>query len=253
MSHLLRTRFKKEIVCEFLPPKNLKSNKVIIFCAGMPTYPGKGGYEALAIHFSKKGYWCFIPRYRGSWESEGEMFKESPEKDVLDVIEGVSKAFVEVWEGKSFVVEKPEVYLFGSSFGGPAALLNSRNTQVKKVICFSPVIDWTTMEGTIEPIPKMSTFVKEAFGMGYRVSKDGWKKIEKGKFYNPATEQEKIDASKCLIFHAKDDDIVLLDPLLDFTKSTGVKTYVVKTGGHLGMAILEKRFYKKCIKFLSGK
>jgi esterase/lipase len=253
MSKLFRTRFKREIICEFLPPKKTGSHKVVIFCAGMPTYPGKGGYEALALHFSQKGYWCFIPRYRGSWESEGKMFKDSPEKDIRDVIEGISKVFTETWGGKKFVVEQPEIYMFGSSFGGPAVLLNSTHKLVKKVICFSPVIDWRTMDKTIEPIPKMSTFVKEAFGMGYRIVKNGWKKIEQGKFYNPATELKKIDASKCLIFHAKDDDVVLLNPLVDFANRTNVKTHIVKTGGHLGMAILEKRFYKKALRFLSFK
>lgn len=253
MSHLLRTRFKKEIVCEFLPPKNIRSKKVIVFCAGMPTYPGKGGYEALAIHFSKKGYWCFIPRYRGSWESEGEMFKDSPAKDITDVIESISKIFTEAWEGKKFIVENPEIFLFGSSFGGPAVLLNSKHSKVKKVICFSPVIDWRTMDKTIEPIPRMNSFVKNAFGMGYRIAKNGWSKVQKGQFYNPMTEQDSIDTSKCLVFHAKDDDVVLSDPLVDFSTQVGLKTHIVKTGGHLGMAILEKRFYKKCMDFLSSK
>jgi alpha-beta hydrolase superfamily lysophospholipase len=61
MSHFPRTRFKKEIVSEFLPPKKT-SNKVVILLAGMPTYPGKGDRLELMDFFSKKGYWCFLPR-----------------------------------------------------------------------------------------------------------------------------------------------------------------------------------------------
>ena len=249
MTQLLRTKFKKEIISEFLVPK-LPSKKVIIFLCGMPTYPGRGKYTQPMEFFLKKGYWCFLPRYRGSWESEGELFEKSPHLDVIDLIKELPKGFTDLWSGKKYKIENPEVILIGSSFGGPAALLNSKYPGVKKVIVFSPVLDWTTMRNTVEPIPKLSKFVKNAFGNGYRISNGGWKKIEKGKLYNPATELEKIDGNKCLIIHAKDDDVVSIKPLQDFINKTGAKLNLVKTGGHLGMAILEKRFSKKCMEFI---
>ncbi|NBD74198.1 hypothetical protein GVX82_04125, partial [Patescibacteria group bacterium] len=65
---LLRTRFAKDIVCEFLPPTK-HSSKVAIVAAGAPTYPGKR--TEFAHFLAEQGYWVFVPRYRGTWESSG--------------------------------------------------------------------------------------------------------------------------------------------------------------------------------------
>ncbi|MEK7212119.1 MAG: hypothetical protein AAB686_00385, partial [Patescibacteria group bacterium] len=90
--HTYRTRFKKEIVAEFLPPlgRKPKKNRVIILCGGHPGTPSK---PQIVEFWAKKGYWVFNPRYRGSWESSGTFLKYSPEKDILDVIGELPKGF----------------------------------------------------------------------------------------------------------------------------------------------------------------
>jgi dipeptidyl aminopeptidase/acylaminoacyl peptidase len=91
MSWAFRTRFKKEIVAEFLPPaRPRKRQKVIILCDGMPGMPRK---QALMEFLAAKGYWVFYPRYRGSWESGGKFLQKSPERDILDVIDERQRAF----------------------------------------------------------------------------------------------------------------------------------------------------------------
>ena len=89
--YTLRTRFKKEIVSEFLPPKK-RSNKVIIICGGMPSYPSK---RELQFFFRKKNFWSFVPRYRGSWESDGTFMRKSPHLDVLDIVDSLPKGFAD--------------------------------------------------------------------------------------------------------------------------------------------------------------
>ena len=81
LMHLLRTRFKKDIVCEFLPSSR-KSKKAIVFCDGMPALPSK---KKLLQFYAKKGFWCFHLRYRGSWESSGGFLKISPAQDISDL------------------------------------------------------------------------------------------------------------------------------------------------------------------------
>ncbi len=249
MKYLKRTKFKGEIVTEFLLPEKA-TNKTIIFCSGMPGYPNKEKFLKLCGFFADSGYNCFVPRYRGSWESAGEMFKNPPEFDVKDIIDELPNGFLDLWEGKKFKITKPEVYLIGASFGGPAVLLNSKDKRVKKVIAFCPVLDWRTMEDTVEPIEKLESFVRYAFGQGYRIAKNGWKKIEKGLIYNPSTETEKIDGKKCLLIQTKDDDVISPTPLKEFVEKTKVNLFEVKTGGHLGIEILDKKFQKKCLEFL---
>jgi len=54
MSWAFRTRFKKEIVAEFLPPaRSRKKQKVIILCDGMPGIPRK---QQLMEFLAAKGY-----------------------------------------------------------------------------------------------------------------------------------------------------------------------------------------------------
>src|SRR3989344_8031182 len=95
-----RTRFKKDIVCEFLLPAR-RTNKVIIFCAGMPGVPKHK--EAMGI-WARRGYAVFFPRYRGTWESGGEFLKDSPEKDILGIISQLPRGFKDLWSNKVYKV-----------------------------------------------------------------------------------------------------------------------------------------------------
>src|ERR1700746_3993349 len=120
---MFRARFKKEIVCEFLPPvRSGKKQKVIVLCDGMPSIPRKQGLsEVLAA----KGCWVFYPRYRGAWESDGEFLKTSPPPDIRDVIDELPKAVRDLTFGKKFTLKPDEIYVIGGSFGGAAAVLVS--------------------------------------------------------------------------------------------------------------------------------
>ncbi len=112
---LYRTRFKKEIVAEFLPPaRKTKMDRVIILCDGMPGMPTKQG---LARFLSSKGYWVIYPRYRGSWESGGEFLKKSPHLDISDVIDELPKGLKENTLGKKFKLSPSEIFVIGGSFG----------------------------------------------------------------------------------------------------------------------------------------
>src|SRR5579884_2912321 len=86
---MFRTRFKKEIVAEFLPPiRRSRKHKVIILCDGMPSVPSK---QPLAEFLARHGYWVFYPRWRGAWESDGTFLEKSPAEDIADVISGIEK------------------------------------------------------------------------------------------------------------------------------------------------------------------
>jgi len=245
--HALRTVFKKEIVTEFFVPEN-KTNKVIIFCSGMPGYPSRDKMK----FFHKKGYWVFTPRYRGSWESKGKFLKKSPHQDILDIIDELPKGFDSLWDNKKYKINNPEIYLIGSSFGGPAAILCSDDKRVKKVITFSPVIDWTKQKNTEEPLDFIEKFTKNAFINAYRFNKKDWNKLRKGKFYNPAGNIEKVNPKKIWIIHAKDDKMVPFKESFIFSKKTGCKFTPLKKGGHGTSKIMKNFFfYRKINKFFN--
>ena len=248
--HTLRTRFAKDIVTEFLPPSHpTKKQRVIIICGGMPGFPGK---KDILEFYSKKGFWSFNPRYRGSWESDGKFLAKSPHLDILDVIDQLPIGFIDLFGGKKYKVKPDKIFIVGTSFGGPAAILASLDKRVTKAICISPVVDWT-IPGRIESIKTLTKFVAEGFGQAYRISKNGWEKLQSGKFYNPVNHTNKLDANKILIFHAKDDDVVTYKPIKKFATQTGAKLITLPKGGHLGSSILLKpRFYKLFQKFIKS-
>lgn len=80
---MFRTRFRNQIVAEFLPPSQpRKIQKLIILCDGMPSIPRK---QPLCEFLAAQGYWVIYPRYRGAWESGGQFLAKSPHEDILDI------------------------------------------------------------------------------------------------------------------------------------------------------------------------
>jgi len=246
MAHTLRTRFKKEIIAEFLPPaKKTKRARVVIICGGMPGLPSA---RRLVEFFSEKGFWAIYPRYRGSWESRGIFLRKSPEEDVRDIIDELPRGFTDLWSMKKYRVRPDELYVLASSFGGPAGILVSRDKRVKKVVAICPVVDWLAPSKT-ESLEFMEEFVPRAFGEGYRFGKKEWRKLSTGKFYNPVHHENEIDGSKLFIIHAKDDDVVRFREVAQFAKNTGSKCKPLKRGGHLRMADTAMKYWPEIARF----
>jgi predicted alpha/beta hydrolase family esterase len=218
----------------------------------MPTVPFK---KHLLKFFSQKGFWVFHPRYRGTWESDGKFLARSPHHDILDVINGIHQNFRSIWndnskKNKPFKLQPEELILIGSSFGGPAVILASRDKRVSKVLAISPVINWAKPSKN-EPLGFLAKFTEQAFGNGYRTVKNGWQKLASGKFYNPINHAAEIDGSKLLLVHAKDDGICSYMETKRFATKTAAKLITLPRGGHLGSSLLLKpRFYKAFQKFI---
>lgn len=229
---MLRTRFRKEIVAEFLPPlRPRQRQRVIIVCDGMPSIPRKQPLvEFLAAH----GFWTFYPRWRGSWESGGKFLEISPERDLLDVLDELPRGFREAAFGHEFKLTPDEVYIIGGSFGGTAALLASLDPRVTRVVATCPVVDWRPL-GHDEETSNRSypAYIREAFGNAYRLTGRNWSKLRTGKFFNPAAHIGEFDGSKILIFHAKDDPYIPWRGVRDFARAIGARLRLLPRGGHL--------------------
>jgi esterase/lipase len=247
---MFRARFKREIITEFLPPaRSGGTRKVIVLCDGMPSIPRK---QPLAAFLSRKGYWVFYPRYRGAWESEGQFLERSPHEDILDVIDGLSRPFRELAFGQRFRVSADELFVIGGSFGGAAALLVSLDPRVKKVIANCPVVDWKILprsEKVETSNASYSAFIREAFGKGYRLSARNWKKLQDGRFYNPANHMDEITPSKIMMFHAQDDPSVPYRSVEKFAKTTGVRLKLFRRGGHLSTELIVRKYWPQIKEF----
>lgn len=249
--HLLRTRLARDIVAEFLPPKKL-SNKVIFFCDGLPTMPSK---KRLLEFWVKRGYWVIHPRYRGTWESNGEFLANTPDKDILDCIDDLqkNKKIISLWDNVSYDISPQDIYIIGSSFGGATALMASRDARIKKVICVSPLIDWLAPSDNNEDFERFNKLIKNTFGEAYRFAADSWDKVKTGKFFNPVNHTSEIDGKKVMIIHAADDTICRMQEAKEFASKINCQFIYLKKGGHMSANIAVRfRFYWAIKKFLKN-
>lgn len=245
--NICRTRFKRQILTEFLPPKDRKSGNVVILCSGVPGSPDK---DDVIEYLSKKGYWVFFPRYRGTWESHGRFLDHSLEYDLLAVIDGMQKRFKDYWTGKSYCIKPQHITIIGTSFGGAAAILATLHPQVHKAVCISPVVDWVA-ENKSEPLQDLYKLIRQAYGGVYRINKSNWNRLATGEFYNPVTQLEKLDPKKIMIVHAKNDQIVKYKPVAQFAQNLGCLLITLTKGGHLSSSLLmERKYYKLIADFL---
>ena len=247
---MYRTRFKNDIVAEFLPPARVgRKQRVVILCDGMPGLPRK---KSLVEFLAKKGFWVFYPRYRGAWESGGQFLAKSPHLDVLDIVEELPKGVREVTFGRWFELSPDEIFVIGGSFGGAAAILASLDGRVKKVIANCPVVDWSILpksEKAETSNPNYAAYIREAFGNAYRLSDRNWKKLSGGKFYSPIYHAGEITPSKVLMFHAQDDPYVPYATVVEFAEKTGVRLKLLKRGGHLRTEYIVRRYWAEIGKF----
>lgn len=247
----IRARFARDIVAEVMFPEK-QTGKVAILASGLPASPTK---NKVLQFLAKQGYVAISPRYRGTWESEGNFLEKSPTQDIHDVISDIvkHKTIKDLFSGETKRARVNAVHLFGSSFGGPAVLLNSRLPIVKKIIAVSPVIDWKK-EGEDDPFDSFVRFTREGFGDAFRVRhhKD-WQKLIKTDFYNPIDHTSKIDGKKVFIIHTKDDKVVPYEPLIPFVTKTHITYYLKPKGGHLSFSHITHKFYwKKISQFLKN-
>lgn len=250
---MFRTRFKKEIVAEFLPPaRTRKTDRVIILCDGMPSIPRK---QALCEFLSRKGYWVFYPRYRGAWESDGNFLEHSPHEDILDLIGELPRGVKDIAFGQKFSLSPQRIFVIGGSFGGAAAVLASLDPRVSRVIANCPVVDWSILTGSEKAEtsnPSYAAYIRQAFGRSYRLSDKNWNKLHSGTFYNPAHHIREIDPSKIMMFHAKDDPYVPWRSVERFARKTGAKLKLLSRGGHLRTEMIVHKYWPQISRFFDS-
>jgi pimeloyl-ACP methyl ester carboxylesterase len=256
--YMFRTRFKGQIVAEFLPPSRpRKAQKLIILCDGMPSIPRK---QSLSEFLAAKGFWVIYPRYRGAWESDGQFLEKSPHEDILDIVDDLSKddlprEIEEIAFGCRFRLSPDQIFVIGGSFGGAAAILASLHPRVKRVIANCPVVDWKILD----PSEKVETsqenyaeYIREAFGNAYRLSDANWEKLRSGTFYNPWHQRTQITGAKVMMFHAKDDPHVPYERSRQFAKITGAALKTLQRGGHVSTDYIVRRYWTQIKRFFDS-
>ena len=250
---MFRTRFKREIVAEFLPPaRSIKRQQAIILCDGMPSMPRK---QPLVEYLSRKGYWVFYPRWRGAWESGGQFLARSPHQDILDIVSELPKGFRELAFGRKFHCSPEKIFVIGGSFGGAAAILSSLDPRITKVIANCPVVDWSILRKEQKKEtsnPSYAAYIRAAFGNGYRLSARNWNKLRGGIFYNPEYHLKDLTPCKVLMFHAKDDPYIPWKLVDSFARRASIKLNLLPRGGHLRTESVVQKYWPQIKRFFDS-
>ena len=250
---MFRTRFKDEILAEFLPPARArKKQQLVILCDGMPSIPRK---QSLAEFISRQGFWVIYPRYRGAWESDGQFLAKSPHEDILDILDELPCQVEEIAFGQRFHLAPDRIFVIGGSFGGAAAILLSLDSRIKRALANCPVVDWSILakaEKAETSNKNYAEYIRQAFGSAYRLSDANWRKLYSGEFYNPWHYRNQIDGTKVLLCHAMDDPNVPYERTRQFAEITGAKLKSLKRGGHISTDYITRRYWPQIKKFFDS-
>ena len=244
----IRTRIHDEIITEFLPPLGEDCKTAIILCDGLPSVPSK---RRVLEYWSKKGFWVFHPRYRGTWESGGVFLDHDPTEDILEVVQAVrTDTFQNAYDGAEITPHIQKVVVMGASFGGAVALLSSLDSKVDKVVAISPVVDWSAERtNTTESLSDLKMHIRNGFGEAYRFSDCEYDRLGVDtQFFNPISRLGEYDSKKLFILHAKDDMIVSLSAVERFIADTHCLHSIKKHGGHLSASYSTRFFIGQAIR-----
>jgi hypothetical protein len=124
---------------------------------------------------------------------------------------------------------------------------------VTHVIALSPVVDWRA-QGKAESFPVLKHFTAQAFGQGYRVAGNGWRRIVRGTLPSPLSRATELEGHKLFLVHAKDDVVVPWRSVRTFARASGADLLLLQKGGHFSLsAAMTPRLWRRVRKFLGSR
>jgi len=245
-----RTKYKG-LLSEFVFLENTAPKKAIILCEGLPTAPKR--QETLEF-LAQQGFLVFYPRYRGTWESDGEFLAQNPTADLGLLVELVNSGnIVELFGNKTFSFQIEKVFVIGTSFGGSIALESLALPGIAKAVALSPVIDFKTFNKNFpeQDLNHLGNFMTKAFTNGYRFSPTNWAKLLEGEIINPASVINEATAKNALIIQSQDDKTVNYIPVVEFGKKHGIECMLLPEDGHFSFSKIPKKLWSEIITWLN--
>lgn len=242
-----------EIIFEFTPPQKY-SQGIIIICDGLPSVPNR---KELMIMLANNGFVSIFPRYKGTWESNGEFLKETPVKDIEEVLQVIKKREItELYFNRKIKLPNKPVHLLGSSFGASVALALSGNKNISKIVALSAIVDFKEHNKTKneEDLVWVGEFIRRAFGEGYRFNNKRWNEMIRGNLFNPPQNINQETANNILIGYGKLDSQVNYKKIEKYISNNKINQVIFElNGGHMTFSKLPQKIWDKIIMWLSIK
>ncbi len=182
------------------------SKKAIILLPGLPEYPC---HKSLLRRFSALGVDAYLPRYEGTFESDGDFLS----KNLADSIKNFILSIKEQKEYK-------KIFILSTSFGGAVSLSLPQEVFTKSVH-LSPVVKFSE----IKPIlTGLDGYLKKNFKYLYRFDDEAWELLLKDKILYPLKNKKNLSPTKNLILLG-DKDTAINTPVKEYYKGFKVKTF----------------------------
>jgi alpha-beta hydrolase superfamily lysophospholipase len=139
------------------------SGKNIILCQGLPGYVTPK--HQFINDLTELGFNVFVPRYYGTWESDGDFSPQTSLKSVIDTIKLAKlKKANSLFDDKKVFWENKEIILLGFSFGALFAV--SLSDFVDRTILVAPFLP--LVKNSVNALNDELGFVKRGYPNVYR-------------------------------------------------------------------------------------
>lgn len=145
------------------------SDKNIIWCPGLPQYPTN--YHGFIQDLAKLGYNIFVPRYAGTWESDGEFSPLTSAASIEKTIEVVKRGSALDAYGQndvSWQTNDATLTIIGFSYGALPALVN--NNRVARTLLLMPFVTVIDGDSSADDIKGTLEFVQRGYKNVYRTN-----------------------------------------------------------------------------------
>jgi len=240
----------KGVLSEFAFLEGTKPTHAIILCEGFPAIPKR---QEVLEYLANQGFLVFQPRYRGTWESDGEFLAQSPIVDIRDVVEVIkSNSIQELFSMKTFTFDIQRISVIGTSFGGSVALSSILIPEVQKVVALSPVVNFKTFNTTYkeQDLKQIGEFMLRAFANGYRFTRENWTRLLSGEIIPPIEIETDESREKIFIIQCEDDQTVNHRPVTDFAQKLKVKYELLSTGGHFSFSKISRELWQEIFEWI---
>jgi pimeloyl-ACP methyl ester carboxylesterase len=139
----------------------------IVYAPGMPQTLDK--YHPFVLQMERLGYNLFIPRYMGTYESDGKFSTENSVRTLETIIDIVNNGRgIELFAGKELSWAPSPTYLIGFSYGALPALLQNKPVVKTILVCPFVSMDFHNNGGAGENVKETYEFLERAYPNIYR-------------------------------------------------------------------------------------
>lgn len=228
------------IFFEFLVDEDKRDSIILL-----PGFPSSNIFDDKISYFYEKGFNVFVPRYLGSFQSEGKFLEKDPILDLNTFISFIKKGkTINLWDMKKISFQTGKIFLVGGSLGGSVALaLSAQSKEVNGAILASPVFDFEKHNKKYreQDLDQMTAFVRRAFKNLYRYNFKSLTKKLLGYFSFIKKNYVKKLNIPILVFHDPSDKSISIEHSRKIKKELNNITLIETDTGHgLSSKLLEK-------------